>query len=80
MTSPCLARLTASSSGWFVGLERPQLQPADEPLLGERDELVAEATTHPQADFLTVPYAAASLGAEKDAAESLLKTLRGYAG
>ena len=33
-----------------------------------------------QADFLMVPYAAASRGAEKDAAESLLKTLRGYAG
>jgi len=37
-----------------------------------------------QADFLMVPYSAASSGAnrgaEKDAAESLLKTLRGYAG
>ena len=33
-----------------------------------------------QADFLMVPYAAASRGAEKDAAESLLKTLRGYVG
>ena len=33
-----------------------------------------------QADFLMVPYAAANSSAEEAAAESLLKTLRGYAG
>ena len=33
-----------------------------------------------QADFLMVPYAAACSGAEKAAAEALLKTLRGFVG